>query len=83
MEFDNTNRGVLFKNDTENPKAPQYKGSINVNGQEMWLSAWVKQSQSGKNFMSLSVQPKEQQQPQQQQQQAPQQQQSGQEEIPF
>ena len=83
MEFDNTNRGVLLKNDTENPKAPQYKGSINVNGQEMWLSAWVKQSQSGKNFMSLSVQPKEQQQPQQQQQQAPQQQQSGQEEIPF
>jgi len=78
-EFDNTNRGVLFKNDTDNPKAPQYKGSINVNGQEMWLSAWVKTSAKGTQFMSLSVQAKDQQ-PQQQAQPV---QQQAHDEIPF
>ena len=58
MEYDNTNRGVLFKNDRkETERHPEYKGSINVDGQEFWLSAWVKDGKSGK-FMSLSVTPK-------------------------
>ena len=58
MEYDNTNRGVLFKNDRkESDRHPEYKGSINVDGQEFWLSAWVKDGKSGK-FMSLSIQPK-------------------------
>ncbi len=60
-DYDDTNRGVLFKNDKEgNERRPDYKGSINVNGTEFWLSAWIKEGQKGK-FMSLSVQPKEQQ----------------------
>lgn len=58
--YDNTNSGVLFKNDRkETDKHPDYQGSINVEGREMWLSAWIKQGQKGK-FMSLSVKPKEQ-----------------------
>ena len=58
-DFDNTNRGVLFKNDRkESDKHPDYKGNVNVGGQEFWLSAWIKEGQRGK-FMSLSVQPKE------------------------
>jgi hypothetical protein len=58
MEYDNTNRGVLFKNDRkETDRHPEYKGSINVDGQEFWLSAWVKDGKSGK-FMSLSITPK-------------------------
>jgi len=82
-QYDSTNRGTLFKNDRagDNPKAPQYKGSINVNGQEMWLSAWVKTSQKGTQFMSLSVQPKDAQYTPTQQQPAPTQQQN--DEIPF
>lgn len=65
-QYDDTNRGVLFKNDKQgNENRPDYKGSINVNGQELWLSAWLKTSQAGNKFMSLSVQPKEQQQGQQ------------------
>ena len=31
-----------------------------MNGEELWLSAWIKDGKNGK-FMSLSVKPKEQQ----------------------
>lgn len=59
-EYDNTNRGVLFKNDRkDSDKHPDYKGNININGVEFWLSAWIKDGAKGK-FMSLSIQPKEQ-----------------------
>lgn len=62
QEFDNTNRGALFKADKQgNEKRPDYSGSLNVNGQEFWISAWIREGQKGK-FMSLSVKPKEQQQ---------------------
>lgn len=58
-QYDNTNRGVLFKNDRkEQDKHPDYQGSINIDGVEFWLSAWIKSGQKGK-FMSLSVKPKE------------------------
>jgi len=53
------NSGVLFRNDKrENEKAPNYKGNITVNGQDYWLSAWIKEGKSGK-FMGLAVSPKE------------------------
>ena len=56
MEYDNTNRGSLFKNDRkDDAKFPDYKGSINVDGTEYWLSAWIKVSKDGAKFMSLSV----------------------------
>lgn len=58
-QYDNTNSGVLFKNDRkESEKHPDYTGKINVNGEEFWLSAWIKTGQRGK-FMSLSVKPKD------------------------
>lgn len=59
MAYDNTNSGVLFKNDKkEKDNHPDYKGSINVLGIECWLSAWIKEGKNGK-FMSLAVNPKE------------------------
>ena len=57
--FDNTNRGSLFRNDRrEKDSQPEYTGSINIEGVEYWLSGWVKEGK-GKKFFSLSVKPKE------------------------
>ena len=59
-QYDNTNRGALFKNDRKGKNShPDYKGSINVDGVDYWLSAWLKEGQKGK-FFSMSIQPKEQ-----------------------
>ena len=59
QQYDDTNRGVLFIHDKGgNDKAPDRKGSINIEGVEYWISGWVKRSQKGDPFMSLSVQPK-------------------------
>ncbi len=59
-DFDNTNSGALFKNDKEgNESRPDYKGSINVDGVDFWISSWLKTSKKGVKYMSLSVQPKE------------------------
>lgn len=60
--YDNTNSGALFKNDRkETASHPDYKGQINVNGVDYWLSAWIKPMKNDpeKRFMSLSVKPKE------------------------
>lgn len=51
--------GALFKNeDRESEQHPHYRGNIRINGQDYWLSAWLKESKAGKKYMSLSAQPK-------------------------
>lgn len=58
-EYDNTNRGALFKNEKKTQEThPEYTGAINVNGTDYWLSGWIKEGKSGK-FFSLSVRPKQ------------------------
>lgn len=65
MSYDNTNSGILTKNDKQgNDQRPDYRGSINVNGVDCWLSAWIKTGRdgtklAGQKYMSLSVQPKD------------------------
>lgn len=65
MSYDNTNAGILAKNDRkEKDTHPDYTGTINVDGVEYWLSGWVKEGRdgtkmAGRKFFSLSVKPKE------------------------
>lgn len=59
--YDNTNKGSLGKNRNKtSDKHPDYKGKININGTEYWLSGWVKET-NGDKWVSLSVQEKDQQ----------------------
>ena len=49
--------GILFKNDRKTEdRHPDYTGTITVNGEQLELSAWIKQGAKAK-FMSLSVKP--------------------------
>lgn len=69
MEYDNSNRGVLFRNErkVEGDKKPEYTGSLNVDGVEFFLDAWLKVGKSGAKFMSVSVKRKDKQPDQQSQ----------------
>jgi hypothetical protein len=60
-KYDDTNRGVLFKNDRkEGDRDPDYTGQINVAGAGFWLSAWINTAEkTGRKFMSLSVRSKD------------------------
>jgi hypothetical protein len=62
MEYDNTNRGALFRNADKDPndeKERDYGGTLDVEGTKYWLSGWVRTSKkSGKKYLSLSIKPK-------------------------
>jgi uncharacterized protein (DUF736 family) len=61
-EFDNTNRGALFKNNRkEKDTQPDYTGSLNVGGVDHFLDAWLKTDKNGNKFMSVSVKRKDKQ----------------------
>ena len=65
MAYDNTNTGILSRNDRkEQPNHPDFRGSINVDGVDYWLSGWIKEGKDGgkmegRKFFSLSVEPKQ------------------------
>jgi hypothetical protein len=54
------NTGALFKNEdrTEENQRPHYQGSLNVRGEEFWLSAYINTSKNGMKCMSLALKPK-------------------------
>jgi uncharacterized protein (DUF736 family) len=57
MDYDNTNSGTLWKNESDNEKAPMYRGKINVEGKEYEIAAWLREAKSGKGkFLSLKIQ---------------------------
>jgi len=59
-DFDNTNRGALFKNERKETEThADYRGSLNVDGTDYWVSSWIKTSKNGQKFMSLSVKRKD------------------------
>lgn len=62
QQYDNTNRGSLFKNDKKTEeKHPDLNGSINIDGVDYWISGWSKVSKGGQKFISLSVRQKQEQ----------------------
>ena len=60
MEYDNTNTGVLFSNTPIDgkplhEKAPQMKGTLNVEGKEYEIAGWSRVSKAGKKFLSVKI----------------------------
>jgi uncharacterized protein (DUF736 family) len=54
------NRGALFINDRrQGENSPDYRGTLNINGVEHWLSGWRKKSAMGQKYLSLSIRPKQ------------------------
>lgn len=55
-DYDNNMRGVLFPNDKgDNPKRPDMKGSLEIDGTKYFVSAWNKTSQKGQDFISFVI----------------------------
>jgi hypothetical protein len=57
QEYDNTNRGSIWpnKDKTEaNPNYPDFKGELNVQGLEFWVSAWKRKPDANPKAPSLT-----------------------------
>jgi len=65
-EYDNTNRGVLFRQkEKKQDTHPDYEGNLNVEGVDFWIKGWIKEKKDGSGkFLSLSVKPKQARPPQ-------------------
>jgi uncharacterized protein (DUF736 family) len=51
------NSGAIFKNSKKTTdKQPDYQGTVNVNGKEMQVSLWVKESKNGNKYFSAAFQ---------------------------
>jgi hypothetical protein len=64
MTYDNTNRGAIWKNDDKREdNHPDFKGSINVEGVEYWVSAWKRKEGAAAKApaLSFSIKPKDEQ----------------------
>ena len=61
MTYDNTNRGILSRNDRKTADThPDFTGSLNVNGVEMWMDGYTQKTKDGsRSFMSIKVKPKD------------------------
>ena len=50
MAYDNTNKGAIWREQNKtSERAPDYKGSINIDGVEYWLSGWGRPKGSAAN----------------------------------
>lgn len=55
----NPNTGTLFACEKRSDKSPDYNGTLDVNGQQFWISLWKKRSvKSGDTFLSVAIKPK-------------------------
>jgi hypothetical protein len=59
--FDNSNSGVLFKNDNkQSDKHADYRGEVNAAGVDYWLNGYVRKSKKGVKFIAFKLKPKQQ-----------------------
>ena len=55
-QYDNTGKGVLFKNTRKEKEThADYTGSININGRDHYLNAWINTSKNGMKYLSLLI----------------------------
>ena len=55
--------GTLFKvQEKKSEKSPDYTGDCMIGGEVYRMAAWIRESESGRKFMSFKFEPKEQQQ---------------------
>jgi hypothetical protein len=65
MAYDNTNSGMMARNENlKTDKHPEFSGSINVEGVDYWLSAWVNEGKpggkmEGRKYFSIKINRKE------------------------
>jgi len=58
--FDNSNSGVLFKNDNkQSDKHEDYRGEVNAASVDYWLNGYVRTSKKGVKFIAFKLKPKE------------------------
>jgi uncharacterized protein (DUF736 family) len=56
--YDNTNKGVLFKNERKDKDtSPDYQGKLDVNWVEYRITGWLKTSKAGTRFLSIAISP--------------------------
>lgn len=58
------NTATLFVNDDKkkegaNPNWPDYKGQGKIDGVDVWISGWKRETKEGAKMLSLSFKPKE------------------------
>ena len=54
--FDNEMKFALFENDKgDNPKRPDRRGTIQINGVEYKLSGWISTDKNGRRYLRGSV----------------------------
>jgi uncharacterized protein (DUF736 family) len=59
QQYDNTNRGALFKiEDKHSEEHADYRGELNANGVDFWVDGWLKTSKKGTRFISFRLKPK-------------------------
>lgn len=55
MAYDNTNRGSIWKNEDKiEDTHPDFRGSLNVDGVEYWVSAWKRKPDAKENAPALT-----------------------------
>ena len=49
------NEGAIFKNEKKADTHPDYRGTINVDGQDKEIALWVRQSAKGTTYFSVKI----------------------------